>query len=169
RGLDPTTIDQVHQSLFNPDLVREMLAGDPDGEAARATTVINLDKVLDSGPAPSVEIASPSGDGQSATDLVAVTARITDRGKGIGRIEWRVNGVTTSVTNAPTGAGPDYKVKESLALDPGKNAIEVVAYNERNLLASRPAQATITYNASADAEKPKLHVLAIGINDYHDE
>src|SRR5262249_51796264 len=71
--------------------------------------------------------------------------------------------------NAPPAPGPVSKTKESLALDPGKNAIEVVAYNERNLLASRPAQATITYNASADAEKPKLHVLAIGINDYHDE
>jgi WD40 repeat protein len=32
RGLELTTIDQVHQSLFNPDLVRESLAGDPNGE-----------------------------------------------------------------------------------------------------------------------------------------
>ena len=27
RGLNITTIDQVHQSLFNPDLVREALGG----------------------------------------------------------------------------------------------------------------------------------------------
>ncbi len=30
RGLDVTTIDQVWQALFNPDLVRERLANDPD-------------------------------------------------------------------------------------------------------------------------------------------
>jgi hypothetical protein len=60
-------------------------------------------------------------------------------------------------------------VKHELALDPGENTVEVVAYNARNLLASLPAQTTITYDAPTDAEKPKLYVLAIGINAYHDE
>jgi WD40 repeat protein len=32
RGLELTTIGQVHQSLFSSDLVRDSLAGDPDGE-----------------------------------------------------------------------------------------------------------------------------------------
>jgi hypothetical protein len=41
RGLELTASGQVYQSLFDPDLVRE--AGDPDGEVARAATVINLD------------------------------------------------------------------------------------------------------------------------------
>jgi tetratricopeptide (TPR) repeat protein len=53
-------------------------------------------------------------------------------------------------------------------LDPGENAIEVVAYNRRNLLASLPAQTTITYTAPTDKSKPKLYVLAIGINKYVD-
>src|SRR5262249_9763687 len=82
---------------------------------------------------------------------------------------WRVNGITTAVTNAQPVAGSEYEVKQTLALDPGENTIEVVAYNARNLLASLPAQTTITYNAPADAERPKLYVLAIGINAYHDQ
>jgi hypothetical protein len=142
RGLEVTTLAQVQQSLYNPDLVREALAGDPDGEVERAGDFINLDKVIDSGPAPLVEIMSNSSRSTSDTDLVTVAARIKDRGKGIGRIEWRVNGVTTAVTNAQSGAGPEYEVKQALALDPGENAIEVVAYNARNLLASLPAQTT---------------------------
>jgi WD40 repeat protein len=169
RGLGITTIGQVRQSLFSPDLVREALAGDPDGEFKRAAELINLDKVIDSGPAPLVEITWPGSNGNSATDLVTVAAHIKDRGKGIGRIEWRVNGITTAVAKAPPDAGSEYEVKQSLALDPGNNSIEVVAYNARNLLASLPAQATITYNAPANAEKPKLYVLAIGVNSYHDE
>ena len=32
RGNKSTSVGQVHQSLFNPDLVRQALAGDPDGE-----------------------------------------------------------------------------------------------------------------------------------------
>ncbi len=52
RGLEVTTIGQVYQSLFNPDLVREALARDLNHEVEEAAKVINLDKVLDSGPAP---------------------------------------------------------------------------------------------------------------------
>ena len=100
---------------------------------------------------------------------MTVAARITDRGKGIGRIEWRVNGVTTGVKKAPVGAGPEYDVQQTLALDAGENKIEVIAYERRNLLASLPVRITITYSGRrADATKPNLHVLAIGINAYVD-
>ncbi len=130
--------------------------------------MINLEKVLDSGPAPEVQIASSPSGGNSDADLVTVTARIKDQGKGIGRIEWRVNGITVGVCHAPACLGPDNEVKRTLALDPGENLIEVVAYNGRDLLASLPAQTKITFTGPADAVKPKLHVLAIGINQYAD-
>ena len=58
---------------------------------------------------------------------LTVTVRIEDRGKGIGRIEWRVNGITARVSKRPPGKSPDYNVTEELALDPGENTIEVVA------------------------------------------
>ena len=102
----------------------------------------------------------------SDTDLVTIAARIKDRGKGIGRIEWCVNGVTVGVASAPAGAGPEYEVKSELALDPGENTIEVTAYNASNLLASLPAKTIITYTGPADSVKPRLHILAIGINAY---
>ncbi len=161
RGLEVTTIGQVHQSLFNPDLVREALAGDPDGEVKRAAEVISLDKVLDAGPPPAVAIISHQPGSHSGTDLVTLAARITDRGKGIGRIEWRLNGVTAGVTGTPARAGLDYEVTQELALDPGENRIEVIAYEGRNLLASLPAQTSIVYDGPTDTVKPKLHILAI--------
>jgi WD40 repeat protein len=168
RGLEAASIGQVHQSLYNPDLVREALAGDPGGEVRRAAGVINLDKVLGSGPPPQAEITSPSLDSTSDADLVTVTARIKDSGTGIGRIEFRVNDITTAVRSIPAGPGPLYEVKQELALESGKNAIEIVAYNRRNLLASLPAETTITYTGRVESVKPKLHILAIGINTYHD-
>jgi WD40 repeat protein len=164
RDLELTTIDQVHQSLFNPDLVRESLAGDPNGEVRDSAKVINLGKVLGSGPAPNVVITSPSDGGQSVGDLATIGARIEDRGKGIGRIEWRVNGITAAVSAKPAGRGPAYTTKQQLALDPGDNTIEVVAYNASNLLASPPARTTIRFTGPADGTKPKLHILAIGID-----
>ena len=169
RELEITTIGQIHQSLFNPDLLRVALAGDPDWEVKRAAQVLNIDKVLDAGPPPLVAITSPSSRGQSKADLVTVAARVTDRGKGIGRIEWRVNGVTASVMAAPGGTGPDHDIAQLLALDAGENEIEVIAYERRNLLASLPARATITFDGQTDTVKPNLHILVIGINAYVDQ
>ena len=79
-GLDVLSITQIHQSLYNPDLVRAALAGDPDSEVAVAAKVLNLDKVIASGPAPTVLLVGPA---RSATDLVTITTHVTDRGKGI--------------------------------------------------------------------------------------
>jgi WD40 repeat protein len=168
RGVEVTRIDQVHQSLFNPDLVRMALAGDPGGESREAAKLVNLDKVLDSGPAPDVAILGAASAGTSDEGLVNVEASITEKGKGIGRIEWRVNGVTAAVGTRPKGPGPDYRVLQALALDPGDNIIEVVAYNGSNLLASRPARTSIKFSGPADAVKPKLHIVTIGINAYAD-
>jgi WD40 repeat protein len=168
-GLKVTAIDQVWQSLFNPDLVLETLAGDPEGEVREAAKFINLEKVLDSGPAPVVAITSLPVGSESAKEDVAVKVRITDKGKGIGRIEWRVNGVTAAVGAKPPGAGPDYNVSQQLALDPGENTVEVVAYNGTNLLASVPAHTMIRFTGAPDTVKPMLHVLAIGINRYVDQ
>jgi WD40 repeat protein len=168
RGFNVYSIQQMYQSLFNPDLVREASAGDPSHEVREAAKVINLEKVLDSGPAPDVAIISPSGGSQSSADLVTINARVVDKGTGIGRIEWRVNGITAAVAAKPEGAGPEYVLSQQLALDAGDNVIEVVAYNSKNLLASLPARTTIKFSGTNDATKPRLHVLAIGINAYVD-
>lgn len=169
RGLSVTTIDQVHQSLYNPDLIREKLAGDPLGEVRRASLVLDLEKVVASGPAPTVVIEPHEGGATSGTDLVTLKARIVDQGKGIGRIEWRINGVTAAVAGKPPVDGPEYVSTQEVALDPGDNVIEVVAYNAENLLASLPARTSIAYTGPADAVKPTLHILAIGINRYVDQ
>jgi hypothetical protein len=123
----------------------------------------------DSGPAPAVAITSHPAGSDSAKDDVTAKIRITDRGKGIGRIEWRVNGVTDAVSANPTDGGPDYNVGRRLALGPGENTIEVVAYNGSNLLASLPAHTTIRFTGARNTMKPKLYVLAIGINAYIDQ
>ncbi len=170
RGLEVYDVSQVYQSLFNPDLVSESLAGDPVGEAQSAADALNLDKVLDSGAAPLVAFGALPTDAQAA-ELFTMETRVTDQGGGIGRVEWRVNGVTAGV-ESPSGAtvaGSTITIARTLALEPGQNSIEAVAYNGRNLLASLPARGTITFTGPADTAKPILHVLAIGIDDYVDQ
>ncbi len=186
RGIDVWSIDQFYQSLYRPDLVREKLAGDPRGLVRQAAAQLDLTKVLASGNPPEVRVTVPGRavgsvtvDGTSA----AAEAEITDRGGGIGRVEWRINGVTVGVDKPAAGAPSALRLTRSLALDLGDNAIEVTAYNGANLVASVAARLNIVAQAPVPAAapqaapspppvaaaKPRLFVLAAGINKYADE
>lgn len=168
RGLEVIGIDQIWQSLFEPDLVREKLAGDPNGEVTKASSVVNLDKVLDSGKPPRIVLTLPASRTTKKEVITAEATIAAQEGGGIGRVEWRVNGITVGVNNPTADAGSEVRVKQSLALDPGENTIHVIGYNGRNLIASSPAAAKIKSTGSI-MKKPWLHILAIGINNYIDK
>ena len=167
-GFDATGIDQVYQALYRPDLVREKLAGDPRGLVREAAARLDLNKVIASGSAPDVRLSS-SGNAPA----VSVDAEVTNRGGGIGRIEWRVNGVTAAVDAAPANAPSPLRLSRSLALAPGSNTVEVVAYNSVNLVASPPVQLTVATQGAApgadDKTARRLFVLAAGSDKYADQ
>jgi hypothetical protein len=167
RGLDAYDVTQMFQALYAPDLVREKLSGDPDGEVRNATRALNLEKVIDSGAPPSVELLSPRTGTTSPEEVITAEAAIAEQVGGIGRIEWRVNGVTAAVGTAP-GTQDTRIIRQRLALEPGQNVIEVVAYNRRNLLSSLPVSTTVTWDAPAEQPRSKLYVISVGINSYHD-
>lgn len=187
RGFETFGIDQFYQALYRPDLVREKLAGDPRGLVRQAAASLDLNKVIASGNAPDVRLILPGrGLGTSALDgdNVAAEAEIVDRGGGVGRVEWRVNGVTAGI-DTPASSPSPVRLSRRLALDPGGNSIEVVAYNAANLVASVPARGNVTAQAPPPAvvpaqpttpaappaaapvaEKPRLFVMVAGVDDY---
>jgi hypothetical protein len=169
-GLRVYSIDQFWQALYRPDLVKEKLAGDPNGKVREAAAQLDLDKILGTGAAPKVSISSHGGENSSDSDLVTVAAEIEDGGGGIGKIEWRINGITVGVSDANEEAGkaPRVSRRQEIALDPGANTIEVVAYNNAGLVASVPAMVKINWAGKQPSAKPHLHVLAVGIDDYHE-
>lgn len=170
-GMRAFAVDQVYQALYRPDLVAAKLAGDPDGTVAKAAAGLDLARVLGSGPAPLTRFAFPL-DGFRATDPeIEVEAELSDEGGGIGRVEWRVNGVTVSVAPARGAEALEDdapKAKARVALEPGQNVIEVLAYNAAGLLASAPRQVVVTWDGVATTVAPNLYVLSVGVNDYAD-
>ena len=172
RGLEVLSVDQVYDALFRPDLVREALAGDPDGKVAAAAARLDLEKVLASGLPPRV-LALESLDGSTVEgDVTELSVEIEDRGGGVGRVEWRVNGVVQGADSRGLGAlevagdGPVHLWKR-LFLVPGENVVSVIAYNAAGLIASDPVSITIASRQGA-VSRPRLHVLAVGVDDYFD-
>jgi WD40 repeat protein/uncharacterized caspase-like protein len=193
RGFEVTGIDQLYQSLYRPDLVRDKLAGDPRGLVREAAAQLDLNKAIASGNAPDVRVTLPGrslGQGNVDGSDVSAEAEISERGGGIGRVEWRVNGVTSGVDNAAAPAtGQPVRLTRSLALNPGDNTIEVLAYNSANLIASVPARVNVVAQlaspsigpsqpaapsatpapAPVAATKPRLFVVVAGVNEYADK
>ncbi len=173
QGLELSTIDQLYNALYRPDLVREKLAGDPRGLVKAAAAKLDLDKIVASGMSPNVSFVSPSHKSIIQNDQVTAKIRIEDQGGGIGRIEWRVNGRTLGIGERTLGrigkpGAKSITASKSLWLDPGKNVIEVVAYNKANLIASDPARVIVNWSGETSKTPPDLYVLAIGVNDYWD-
>jgi WD40 repeat protein/uncharacterized caspase-like protein len=169
RGLEVFSIDQFYQRLYRPDLVREKLAGDPNGKVEEPAGKFDLAKLLDSGRVPQVAITSHQAHDSSAVDLVTVEARLADQGGGIGRAEWRINGVTVGVTEKPAAtSGQPVTLRQTVALDPGENIVELTAYNGADLVAAIPARIKITWTGKEPSAPPRLFVMVVGINDYLD-
>lgn len=170
RGLEVFSIDQFYQRLYRPDLVREKLAGDPEGKGQDASDKLDLAKLLDSGRVPQLAITSHQLQDSSAVDLVTVEAHVTDQGGGIGRAEWRINGVTVGVTEKASSTKPGQSVtlRQIVALDPGENLVELTAYNGADLVAAIPVRTVITWTGNEPSAPPRLFVVVVGINDYLD-
>ena len=168
RGLDSYSIDQFYDAFHRPDLVHEKLAGDTQGRVREAAAKLDLSKAVSTGRAPQVTIASPASALTVTNSQVAIEARIIDQGGGIGKVEWRVNGTTVGVdTNSAPQSTNSISV-QLLALSPGENKIEVLAYNAQGVIASDSAQVVITLEAQEATVTPRLYVLAVGVNDYWD-
>ena len=171
RGLESYSVMQFYEHLYQPELVEELLKGDPEEKYSRAARELSLTKILDSGPAPSLELL------QKETEVLAsavrVRVRIKDEGGGIGkRVVWRINGQARGETKAPEllpGGENAVVVEQILKVVPGQvHSVQVVAYNGASLLASLPLSFPVSVEGAASTET-RMHVLAIGVTDYAKE
>jgi len=166
QGIDVIGIDQIFDTLYRPDLVREKLAGDPNNKVLLAAQKLDLRKVLESGAPPRVKIATPVNNIRIQGSKITIDVDLTDRGGGIGRVEFRVNGVNKG--NAFGGSGQPTVKRKELEFSAEENVIEVVAYNSQGLIASLPVKVTVKVDKTAINKLPTLYVMAIGANDYSD-
>ena len=98
---------------------------------------------------------------------------LTDRGGGIGRIEYRVDGVLQAdVAARPVELdrpGADGKTRRTRPLDlpPGRHEVTALAYNADGKVASRAVTQVIEVDDPL-ARPPTLYGLVVGIDAYRD-
>jgi Caspase domain/WD domain, G-beta repeat len=167
RGTQVFTVDQFFQALYRPDLVRQKLGGDVNADVKAAAARLDLAAVLASGTPPRVSL-SAARKSEGLDPAVSARALIEDAGGGIGRIEWRLNGLTIGSSLADPAAGARIALDRDIALGEGRNLIEIVAYNRRNLISSPPMQIAVDVPEGGGAEQ-HVFVLAAGVDAYAGE
>ncbi|WP_105418239.1 caspase family protein [Neorhizobium tomejilense] len=164
------TVDSLFDTLYRPDLVVNAASGvAPDRQADPGEGIKTL---LKDGLPPTVAIVSPSNNGTADDERIVAKANIIPSTGGVGRIEWRVNGIVRVARNLTSGAavrqGEPIAVEDRLLLEPGNNLVELSVFNAANGIASIPATINVNWGDPASSAPPRLFVLAVGINRYWD-
>ncbi len=176
-GLKVYPLDQLAEVFFRPDLVAAKIAGKdvskaavadlpkPKGKTADQDSA--LQTVLATGEPPLVQFANPPS--SSATREVQLKFNVLDQGGGIGGVFISVNGKVVQLSGSTKKIEAVSKEKgvpfsPLVSLCAGENVIEAYATNSAGKIESRHAVAKIEWKG--EEEKPNLHILAFGVNDY---
>jgi WD40 repeat protein len=149
------SIEQLYERFYRPDLLMAKLQGDPAKLLQQQGALIDVDTVLPTSLPPQVAIVQPAPDFTTAQREVEVQLLLTDQGGGLGKVVWNIDGVTLGVTRASSPRavrGQAIPHAQRLPLASGSNTITVVAYDQRDLVAS--AQATVTVHLASPPPAP---------------
>ena len=151
-------IENYREAFFRPDLVRLALSGG---------SLQDFRKLGDVGLPPAVKIVdTPPSVG---ADEVTLRLRLEDQGGGIGDIRLYLNGTAVIMDSRAVSirpkSGAAIEKTYPLKLTNGKNVIKAVAFNSDNSMQSNEATLEVTARF-AQAAKPSLSALVIGINDF---
>lgn len=153
------SIAQLRESFYRPDLVKLALAGG---------SIRDYKKIADIKPPPDVTIVNMPA--VINKNEISIRLKITDAGGGIGDIRLYLNGSAVLLDNARglkiTYSGRNEVIKTyNLKLSQGVNSIRAIAFNSDNTMQSADAVQEITASFQL-FDKPSLHALVIGINEY---
>ncbi len=170
------TAGQLRKALHRPDLVAAKIQGDPDGLVKAAAAKLDVEALIRQSQAPTVAIVSPAdgalgkefADGGNTRVRIAVTARITDTGGGIGGIVFKQNGQAIKRVYGAVMLEKDGTITQDLELVTPDTTIEIVAEDTAGKVESLPASVTVHADAKALQGVPDLYVLAVGATKYRD-
>lgn len=149
KAADYVGLDQVGEIFFRPDLVAKTVQGGFEKEI-----LVELEKtggingIVAAGPPPSLKLLSKKNLRLNQRDFT-IKFSIEDQGGGIGRIEYRVNGVSVAsmereeVIRSTGIRKMSGVITKDLTGDHGTNKVSVTITNEKGNVVSRPMELEI--------------------------
>jgi hypothetical protein len=165
-------VSRLYNLYYRPDLVRKKFDGGFSHEISKELDRIgDIRTVIGKGLPPKVTVVGELERVDAQQGLVDLQVKLTDKGGGVGRVFYRLNGVTVAIDRAPEGSRnlkTPSVFRKRVQLDPGENLIQISAFNALNQIESSPANVPIS--APEIRTRPgNLHILSVGINDYKDK
>lgn len=171
-GMEVSELGQYAETLFRPDLVAAKIRGESVAESENAV----LAELVTSGEPPLVSFSKLPP--VSSSRDITVDFSVQDAGGGIGNVYVSVNGKVKQIADGSRSfelvggnAAQSSKKKNgtvsyspTISLSSGVNTIEAFATNKAGKVESRRAIARISWKGAEN--KPNLHVLAVGVNEY---
>lgn len=175
RGLQTFALDQFAERFYRPGLINVALQSSsaPQNSLLQSLTI---------GVPPLVKITTPAP-GAPSREQIEVTVEAREQsGGGIKAIRLYHNGrlvggpgnlrgiVVEAVSSQPATSQAttqsDVKTQKfTVVLSPGENVLRAVAYSKTDV-ESKPDEKRLTF--AGTVQKPALHVLVVGINEYRD-
>lgn len=158
-------VKQLREHYYRPDLIAARLNGNETPIREALANIGDIRQLLktDALP-PRLELVSKE---QNGLELI-IHYRVIDQGGGIGKINYRINGVEQETRGGISGGIPTMGTQEiSIPLAQGDNTVELIGFNQRGTVSSSPLSLSAKLTA-ADVKKPGLYVLAVGVSDYKD-
>jgi hypothetical protein len=147
-------VDRFFEFCYRPGLLPQVLAGQRPRPAA------DFFKAA----APTVRFVSSLPGGELNDPKLELTLEVEDQGGGKTAPVLRHNGTRVESTAPPRIDGKRLRQDFAVLLVPGENRLTAVASSGNNAFESDPAEIVVRYAGPAD--KPRLFVLCVGINDY---
>ena len=153
-------IENYRETFFRPDLVKLALAG---GSLQGYRTLAEVKQP------PRVSIVQTPA--SSANETFKLTLKLEEQGGGVGDVRLFLNGSAVLLDSSRSlkavqkdSNGAVYR-SYTLKLAPGSNTIRAIAFNADNTMQSNEAIHQVQAGFAA-IQKPTLHALVIGINEY---
>ena len=175
KGGKTFALEQFAERFYRPGLVRQIMQGADEDNAATTAPQNSAGALLAQGAPPIVKIVSPQN-GAAPGEKVEVTVQASaQNGGGVKAIRLYQNGRLVGgpgqlrgivVEAVPQNVESGTKTQKfSVLLAPGDNNLRAVAYSSTDL-ESKPDEIKLSFGGAT--QKPALHVLAVGINQYRD-
>jgi hypothetical protein len=175
-GNKVTGIDSFRHVFYNPDVVKARLAGRPDPASKKTLSIQDAAAFFP----PTISLQAPSG--AAAGGLADIGVTVSDDNLPLQTIKIAVNGrllgrdELSAIQGASglspqraslgvTGGQKTVNFTLPVALEPGENLVEVIAFNGR---AESRQRIFVTWQSpqGRSRELPNLWILAVGANQY---